>query len=110
MEVLVITWEKIMNVFAHLDSLENTAQRMSMNVKQMSTLALMGAPVLICMEPTNVYVLKDGVDPSVTMTPMNVTAVPARTMGSVSTQREAICANVPQAGPATDVKETKMSV
>lgn len=40
---------------------------MSMNVKQISTLALMEAPVLIYMEPTNVYVLKDGVDPSVTM-------------------------------------------
>lgn len=77
MEVPVITWERTMNVFAHLDSLENTAQRMSMNVKQISTLALMEAPVLIYMEPTNVYVLKDGVDPSVTMTPMNVTAVPA---------------------------------
>lgn len=77
MEVPVITWERTMNVFAHLDSMENTAQRMSMNVKQISTLALMEAPVLIYMEPTNVYVLKDGVDPSVTMTPMNVTAVPA---------------------------------
>lgn len=77
MEVPVITWERTMNVFAHLDSLENTAQRMSMNVKQISTLALMEAPVLIYMELTNVYVLKDGVDPSVTMTPMNVTAVPA---------------------------------
>lgn len=40
---------------------------MSMNVKQMSTLALMEAPVLIYMEPTNVYVLEDGVDRSVTM-------------------------------------------
>lgn len=40
---------------------------MSMNVKQISTLALMEAPVLIYMELTNVYVLKDGVDPSVTM-------------------------------------------
>lgn len=77
MEVPVITWERTMNVFAHLDSMENTAQRMSMNVKQISTLALMEAPVLIYMELTNVYVLKDGVDPSVTMTPMNVTAVPA---------------------------------
>lgn len=77
MEVLVITWERTMNVFAHLDSMENTAQRMSMNVKQISTLALMEAPVLIYMELTNAYVLKDGVDPSVTMTPMNVTAVPA---------------------------------
>lgn len=38
-----------------------------MNVKQISILALMGAPVLICMEPMSVYVLKDGVDPSVTM-------------------------------------------
>lgn len=38
-----------------------------MNVKQISTLALMEAPVLIYMEPMNVYVLKDGVDPSVTM-------------------------------------------
>lgn len=77
MEVPVITWERTMNVFAHLDSMENTAQRMSMNVKQISTLVIMEAPVLIYMEPTNVYVLKDGVDPSVTMTPMNVTAVPA---------------------------------
>lgn len=47
---------------------------------------------------------------SVLQTPMNVTAVPARTMGSVSTQREAICANVPQAGPATDVKEVSTSI
>lgn len=40
---------------------------------------------------------------------MNVTAVPALTMGSVSTQREAICVSVPQDGPATDVKEVSIS-
>lgn len=49
---------------------------MSMNVKQISTLALMGAPVLIYMEPTNVYVLKDGVDPSVTMVSLSQIYLP----------------------------------
>lgn len=54
---------------------------MSMNVKQISTLALMEAPVLIYMEPTNVYVLKDGVDPSVTMVSLSQIYLPMQCSG-----------------------------